>query len=281
MLETTSQTYAGAFIYWSLAEFSSRSVLLAGLESLGLAKHVPEPRSTAAALRDALTEQFPGVGYDVARLANRDAFEVVEIRRQEYPAANVRTPSLLCRIDAATLEVEFAPLDWRAEQIVERYNRHRGYLRRAAVGQALVAVVHALGGTSPRPQGGLYWLPNTRLDEWRRIVQAVEASAVGKQHSIYAIHHAMDAEALRAIRDAIVEEVSADAGKILAEVNEGGLGERALEHRQSLACNLRDKVLLYEELLNVGLTGLHQVVDQAEEAAGKAALMASAMVAVA
>jgi hypothetical protein len=56
----------------------------------------------------------------------------------------------------------------------------------------------------------------------------------------------------------------------------GDLGERALETRRHQAGDLRQKVLLYEELLDVGLQGLHQAVDTADQATAAAILLASA-----
>ena len=54
------------------------------------------------------------------------------------------------------------------------------------------------------------------------------------------------------------------------------LGPRALETRQAQARDLREKVLLYEDLLNVGLADLHRSVDAADQAAATAALLLGA-----
>ena len=42
------------------------------------------------------------------------------------------------------------------------------------------------------------------------------------------------------------------------------------------AADLREKVLLYEDLLNVGLAGLHHTIDRADQAAATAALLLAA-----
>jgi hypothetical protein len=56
----------------------------------------------------------------------------------------------------------------------------------------------------------------------------------------------------------------------------GELGMKALDTRRKQAGELRKKVLLYEELLDTGLAGLHEAVDRADQAAAAAALLASA-----
>jgi hypothetical protein len=85
----------------------------------------------------------------------------------------------------------------------------------------------------------------------------------------------MDADAVRAVRDAVVNEVQSEATRIHDEVMKGELGERALEHRRVQAYDLRKKVLLFEDLLDVALAGLHEAVDRADQAAAAAVLLGS------
>jgi hypothetical protein len=85
----------------------------------------------------------------------------------------------------------------------------------------------------------------------------------------------MDADAMRAIRDAIVAEVTAEAARINKEVAHDELGDRALETRRTQAQELREKVLMYEELLSSPLPHLHHALGEAEEAAARAVLLAS------
>jgi hypothetical protein len=86
----------------------------------------------------------------------------------------------------------------------------------------------------------------------------------------------MDADAVRAVRDAIVAEVTGQAAALHEEVLSGELGTRALEHRRALADSLRDKILLYEDLLQQSLPALHDAVDTVDQTAAAAVLLASA-----
>jgi hypothetical protein len=67
--------------------------------------------------------------------------------------------------------------------------------------------------------------------------------------------------------------VQTEAQRICEEVTAGDLGGRALETRKKQAGDLRQKVLLYEDLLNLGLAGLHRAVDRADQAAATAAIL--------
>ena len=126
------------------------------------------------------------------------------------------------------------------------------------------------------PSGAIYWLPGHRLDEWARIALAVENAADGALSAVYVLRHRLDHDAVRAVRDAVVAEVQAEATRIRDDVLAGELGGRALETRQQQAADLRSKVLLYEELLNVGLKGLHRAIDEADQAAATAAILLGA-----
>jgi hypothetical protein len=93
---------------------------------------------------------------------------------------------------------------------------------------------------------------------------------------VYVLRHRMDADAVRAVRDAVVAEVQAEATRIHDEVMTGELGGRGLQTRRARAGQLREKISLYEHLLDVGLEGLRAAVDQADQAVAAAVLLASA-----
>src|SRR6185436_6501637 len=99
---------------------------------------------------------------------------------------------------------------------------------------------------------------------WNQIADAVEQAADGALSAVYMLRHRLDHDAIRAVRDAVVAEVQSEAVRIREEVLAGELGTWALETRKRQAADLRNKVLLYEDLLSVGLKDLHLVVDEAD-----------------
>jgi hypothetical protein len=266
----------GAVVFWSLAEWSDRDRLRAGLEPLGLAGLVPEPRPASACLKEALEEVLGGPRVLIRPLARRDGFAVVQEQRGEQ--SNVYTQDLIVRIEETNRgpSPSFSVADERAMKILDAYGRQLGFLHAGQVGNCLVKLVESLGGTRLRPGGAIYWLPGHQVEAWQQIAQQVEQAGQGRASAVYVLRHPMDAEAVRAVRDAVVAEVQAEATRLHQEVMTGELGERALEHRREVASELRKKVLLYEDLLDVGLAGLHQAVDRADQAAAAAVLLASA-----
>jgi len=265
----------GAVVFWSLAEWTHRGQLTAHLAALGLEALVPDPRPAPAALRAALDDIFGGPRVLVRPLATKDGFAVV--KEDRGLAANVYQTELTARVGAGDPPpLTFDPWDGRAVRVEGAYRAQLGRVSASQVSASLVRIIESMGGTRLRPSGAVYWLPGHRLDEWGQVALAVENSADGALSAVYLLRHRLDHDAVRAVRDAVVAEVQAEAVRIRDEVLAGELGGRALETRKKQAADLRAKVVLYEELLSVGLTGLHQAVDEADQAAATAALLLGA-----
>ena len=262
----------GAVVFWTASEFTDRDKLKAGLVLLGLDQFVPEPRPPASVLKDALEETLGGARVLVRPLADRDGFTVVKEERGKN--ANAYATALIARVRNPDLPtIEYEPDDDRAIQVNRAFRRHLGRIPGVQLSACLVKVVEFLGGTRLRPTGAVYWVPGPKLDEWALAAQAVEAASDGKPSAVYLLRHRLDGDAVRAIRDAVVAEVQAASVRIAEEVTTGDLGGRALETRKQQARELRDKVLLYEELLSVGLAELHRAIDVADQAAATASLL--------
>jgi hypothetical protein len=137
------------------------------------------------------------------------------------------------------------PSTTRAVKVLESYRRQLGLLHATQISAALVKLVESLGGTRLRPSGAVYWLPGDLLDGWQKAAGVFEQAGRGRPSADYLLRHKMDADAVRAVRDAVVAEVQAEAMRIHDEIMTGELGGRALEHRQAQAAELRGKVLLY------------------------------------
>ena len=262
----------GAVVFWTASEFTDRDKLKAGLVLLGLDPFVPDPRPPASVLKDALEETLGGSRVLVRPLADRDGFTVVKEERGKN--ANYYATALIARVRNPDLPtIEYEPDDDRAIQVNRAFRRHLGRIPGVQLSACLVKVVEFLGGTRLRPTGAVYWVPGPKLDEWALAAQAVEAASDGKPSAVYLLRHRLDGDAVRAIRDAVVAEVQAASVRIAEEVTTGDLGGRALETRKQQARELRDKVLLYEELLSVGLAELHRAIDVADQAAATASLL--------
>jgi hypothetical protein len=263
----------GAVTFWSLADWSDRARLAAAFAARGLGAFVPDPRPAPACLRDALEAVLGGPRVLVRPLAGRDGFAVV---REDRGADRNEYTTLLTAAARDGRPPAFDRWAPETDRVAEAYARQLGRVPAAQLSAALVRVVEALGGTRLRPGGAVYWVPGPRLDAWAEAGRAAERAADGRPSAVYVLRHRLDADAVRAVRDAVVGDVQAEAARICDEVAGGELGGRALETRQKQAADLRRKVLLYEGLLSVGLAGLHRAVDRADQAAATATLLLAA-----
>ena len=268
----------GAVVFWSLADGTDRDRLRAGFTSLDLGEFVPDERPASAVLKDALESVLGGPRVLVRPLAARDGFAVV--REDRGTAANAYATTMVAKVSPGGVStLKFDPDDDRADRVRQAFREHAGKVPAAQLSAALVKVVGRLGGTRLRPGGAVYWVPGHKLSDWADVADAVERASTGRPSAVYAIRHKLDADAVRAVRDAVVADVAGEAERIAKDVAAGDLGGRALDARRKEAAALRDKVLLYEDVLAVGLAGLHAAVDAADQAAAGAALLLAAGVA--
>ena len=263
----------GAVSFWSLSEYTSQATLKQGLESLGLAKFVPAERTNTAVLFEALGILFPTNKHIIRPLEDRDGFVVVEEARGKHD--NTYKTELSARIDDQD-NISITPWTFAIQAAInEQFEKQRGLLRATAVTSVLTTYIGSLGGTRLRPNGAIYWLADGKLGQWQSVARVVEAASAGGKSAVYLIRHQMDADAIRAVRDAIVAEVTVASAKIKEDI-EGGLGERALEHRKEQALELREKIVEYEQLLGIGLQSLRDTIEEATQSATLAAIMESA-----
>jgi hypothetical protein len=268
----------GLITFWTLCEWTHRDRLLSGLQLLGLGKYCPEPRTGLACLRDALGIVFKD-GKFFIRALKRDGFAVYTSTVDKYKVTDTHVITVLT--DAQN-KLSFHDDDGnakyceQAQAVVDECNRYAGLLPKASVTAALVHMLESLGKwTRLRPSGGFYWLPDTRLDQWRAIGNAVEIAAMGRSN-VYRVSHQMDADALRAVTDGIREQITAEATRIEREIQTTELGDKAIESRKHEAARLKEQVKEFEDLLDVSLKDLEAACDRAENAEAMAALVASA-----
>jgi hypothetical protein len=259
-----------AMTFWSLAEFTDRDMLSHSWGREGFSEFVPEPRQPNAALYDALHSIFKGPQVLIRPLKKREGWCVVTEQRGEDEN---QYKTLLSANVTPRGGISVTPFSDAYATIVDQFERHLGLLRQSQVSTALVSILGRVGATALRPKGGLYSVPGPKIDDWANLAKATEEAGSGNK--IYLLRHIMDADAMRAIRDAIVAEVTAEAARINKEVAHDELGDRALETRRTQAQELREKVLMYEELLSSPLPHLHHALGEAEEAAARAVLLAS------
>jgi len=260
----------GAVIYWSAGP-TSRQLLETRLGQLGLEEFTPPQRTDAAALKSVLLDYCDGSKSQKTdkvvqshKKPKRNGFEVVDVERQEQ--ANEYSHDFSALVHEGLVVITRGDADQRVLQ--QAFNEHKALLTGAAIGQMLVEVLAHLGGTALRPSGGVYWIPEDAVPAWQGIAAAVEESSDGlKGNKVYMLRTVMDETAMRAIRDAIISEVTTEAAVLGNEIAAGNLREAGLAKRMELAKSLHGRIARYEGILGEALDVLHQIVQVAEQAA--------------
>ena len=294
MIEHINTRTNGANVFWS-ASPASRSALIAALDVHGLADRIPGPPSHETILGRVLASQCSkrsneDVEYKVYRRSNPavNGFEIHEATRGDnslaprcvavfairygdiYPIH--KTPNYADDSDygidpkvVAIGEVDIVLDSGFLQAFVDSALR---MVPGAAIGRILAGWVDELHGVALRPSGGFYWLPEEALDAWRAFSEAIqEASA---QTQVWQMAIAWDADAIEAVRDAVVREVTEETKRVREELTEGDLGQRGIETRRQNASNLLAKVEKYEAILGVTLGTLRTAISVTEEAASAA-----------
>lgn len=266
----------GAVVFWTLGEWTSRDALAAGWAVLGpeWGRLAPPPRTRLACLRDAMAAVWPK--YLIRPLSRRDGFAVLVEQRMSDEVVTVCKYAAkvddLGRVDIVRGHDVEAQERLRAE-----HARQEALLKPSQVATSLVAALANLPGppTRIRPTGGIYWVPQGALDTWEALAGVVERASVGGRNSVYRITHTFDGDSIRAVRDALLGQVEADAQALVREIDAGDLGERGLKTRALQAERLRAQVEEYERILGERLPDARAVAETAATAAMAARLLAT------
>lgn len=271
MIEATLKI-CGATTLWTLGR-TNRATLKAALAPLGLDSHVPEARSPKAILKDVLIGTYADAKKMVRPLAKRDAFTIVSETRGE--SVNQYDNDMLVEVNEDGKVIATPDRDQAALQAA--YDATANILPVATVGGLLSTIVGVLNGIPLRPSGGVYWLPADRLEKWVKVAGAFEGAVVGDEKSaVYVLRSQADAQALRAVRDALQSQLTGEIARMQEEIDRGVLGEDALNARVETAKAMHTRLAEYEQLLGETLTAVHSSIDAVKTSAAKALIYASA-----
>lgn len=280
-------TSNGASVFWN-GGTTERATLERNLDSIGLAEFTPPPRSDGAALKLALAEYAESQlkAMERSQRSTKDAsgqkikraklvqprvnqklngYEVVDVSRRERDPNDYVT-DFGAKLVEGQVQLSRGYADRSAIQAL--FAKHKAILGGDAIGSALVELVTHLGGTTLRELGSVYWLPGRSIPAWHKIQNAFQTA--GEKTKVYCVENVLNAETVRAVKDAIVSEVMEAATELTVDITSGNLGAQAIENRKQRAISLQARVSEYEGILGQVLDSLHEVLTVAESAASSA-----------
>jgi len=258
---TEKMDTAGAATWWSLSGDTDLGALVAAWSKAGLDPELlPVGRSREVALHRAVAEQRDRKR-TVQRLDDRSGWAVVDVEVSRHEA-DVRVPcrvwddeekGLICEPPGTTL----------ADEIAAAFRRNLTTISQGDVSAWLVRQAERLNAVALRETGGIYFVPNHTLGEWRLIAGTLRETT---SHTVYELPALRSDEAVKAIVDALAREAEAQATKLEEQLTADELGERALRARGVTCEQMQKKVEQYERLLGTSMTTLHERIERLQAA---------------
>ncbi len=266
----------GGLLYWQLPEYTDRQRVTDELSklNLGYEKLVPGERPASALLKEAMMEVFAGSRTLVRPLKLKNGFAAVRENRGD--GDNTYASDFIVKVDEGTGALDCSSMDIRKAKVEAAYAAQRGRMNNNEVTAVMLKIItEKLSGIALRARGGLYWIPGVNSATWNLVKDALEKADANIQ--VYFLEHDVGPEYLRAVKDAIVHEVSTESARLTEEIQGNkSLGKRALQSKKKEADALEKKVTLYESLLSETFTGLKGKLSAVEMAADMATLLLSA-----
>ncbi len=256
-MEKSKYRGMGGLVYWHIDGDCTIEPIAAAAEQAGL-KERPFARTSLNALKATLEFLSPK-DVLVRPLSGKDGYAQV----RETVGEDENTYDGLATIKVVDDALELVHGDCDLGAVRYEFAKRLASFSKESVAGYLGRVVQALGGTALRPNGAIYWIPETALDRFRTCGEGVEAAG---QNKVYLLTLEHDAELVRSVGDAIVAEVSAAADQIDREIDSQELGDRAIKHRKEVAKQLAEKVRAYESALQITLQPLVDRLSQIETA---------------
>lgn len=267
---TTQNNLAGSAVFWTLGEETDFNTLCNALARAGFGKFTPERMTEYAALKQTLETEFPshevfpvkGIGI---------TFEVVKVERDQFDKRNEYRHILTAtatRWQTVETDTNDGAMDSR---LTDHYRQNRDTVPYHNVSRCLVDIVYSLQGTTLRPSGGIYWIPNLNWERWEMIGQAIESA--GPKNKVFALRTFLDEHSAAVLRSALADEITREAKQIDSTLTDPETGLKAAGTAKRKANDLRRKIAAYEEAFSMALPELKRALDGATGQEARANLM--------
>lgn len=166
------------------------------------------------------------------------------------------------RVVKEELKAEVSPQTPQlAEKLRSAYDRFRHELTLNDVSGWMSKLIRTTQAVALRDTGGVYFVPRTHVETYRKIAGVIH---IASAHRLFEVPALRSNEAVEAILDAVAREAESEIEAMETELDTENLGGRALHTRQRRCESMREKVRLYEELLDRNLESLHQRMEGLE-----------------
>ena len=268
-MKTNRLDIGGGITFWTLSDQTDFEKLSAGLRAAGFGKFAPEPRTAHSVLKETLEKLHPGG--KVFQTRNKEEFEVVRVSQQT--GRNEYQHRLTARYEFGRIVTDDSTQD---EITNATFADLRNRLPYHAITRILTEIVNAIGGTTLRPTGGIYWVRFENLERWELAAHAIESASLDGKSKVHVVRAVFDSGMVAAVAEGLTREIQTNAAEIDAALHDPAAGWKARGTQRAHAERLRQKVATYERDLGIALDGLRAELDRATDRVVIATLTESA-----
>lgn len=200
----------GVLTTWEIAERTSATKLRSSFPPEYLKILPDQKRRNKSILMDAIREEMPDV---VIRPQETDpdsglrGFSLFRETKSKPNAPNVLDPVATVAVDSnGTVYVPTGEADRASLQ--EKFDQYTDLLSASMVASVLVDAISLLGGTGGvRPAGGVYFVLQDAVDEFKRVTSAAQAAAMQGKTNVYFFTVRKDAETVSALHSAVERDI--------------------------------------------------------------------------
>mgnify|MGYP001166243315 CR=1 FL=1 len=269
-METNELSIGGSVCVWKSSS-ANRNSLLKKLTDIGVADFCPESTTRHLALRNALRSVY---GVDKVKVltgfANFAVINAVATREDWTGQSTMTYRAELDKLVCTGLEYG----DPRIDEVQRAFETNMENITSNDVSKMLVRLAYHFGGVPcASGAGGAYWIPKDSMAVWKDVARAVENSSTNGRAKVFMFTTAMDDEAIRAVVGSLENNICKELEDMEAEVASGKLKKRALQSRERILGEKRQKIREYESMLGVTMKKLHDAVEKTKKTSVIAALM--------
>ena len=275
----TEISIRGTVVYWTLGNKTDADYLKQEFEKIGMAGLAPDKNTDKSSLKIALLSVCANRRRLVRPLVGERGYAIVTESKDVVGKSldhNVDFDVLLPDSSSTPIfrDSQTGAIFNPAEEnsILHRYQIEQDRCASHKLGISITRVIDQLHGTSLRPTGGFYWIPQGALSRWNLAAKAIQESASDGSNIIYSLKTAMDDDMKRAVIDGLSRELSTEIETMETDVMSGDLGKRALKTKQERCERLRSRVKGYKGMFSVALVDLEQSLERVESAVAMSAL---------
>lgn len=241
---------AGAIVWWRLTGHLNLDKLAAAWAAAGLdVKLLPGSPSPVAAMHRAAEEQS-GKRRLIRPLQGTRGWAVVD----ETVKDDKLEYQQLCTVRLNETQLLIEPHDSElAPKIQDRFDYYQRTLTINDSSGWITSLARHLKAVSLRETGGVYFIPETAVDDFRKMAGVIAEVC---DHVIYEVPALQTDKAVTAILDAVLREADQEVSMMETELDTGDLKERALNNRLGKTQTITEKIEVYETLLGKSLDGM-------------------------